>query len=290
MFRQENVLSKAVVRDLTNEENRSLIVKSVLDAYGAGMKVEENFNGDIRTYEHSLLGNNENYLLVFIQFDKKNTIGVIYREEGESYLFFSVLGRFYEIKDIFFIEEPNSKNTMILLKEKVNMALGAYETNEFLKGFLWNGNFFYQVLNAVYTIEAYWNTAWTAYSDKKQWERAAQSSNFAWNNSQKLILYLYETQEYCISSVEDEVNLPASHTFQPVQSRFVIETYIWNEKWGCFILYESQYKISGETVAVVQDLNNSIYSLVEDLIRKYVIYTPQKELLVVSEEDLELRV
>lgn len=289
MSSQENKLSMSCIKNCTQAENKSLIIRSVVTACDAGTLTEEGDTCEIKIFEKNLLNNNTNYILVLVAFDKNNTLAVIYEQEDDFCMVSSVLGRYYEIVEVNFILDPISKNTLILLKEQVDMATGIYETSDFLKGYLWNGSFYSQVVNTPFNIKAYWNNAWIdCSSQNKRWEKAMQNCNLTWNNIDKIILYLYRAQEYSISSVEESVNLPEDHTFQVVESRFVVETLSWSSKWNCFILYEGKYKSTGEAVAVIHNLNNYVYSLVEDVSPQYVICTSNNEHFVISQEELEI--
>ena len=285
---QENELSMSCIKNCTQAENKSLIIRSVVTACDIGTLSEED-TGEIRIFEKNLLNTNTNYILILVELDKCNTLAVIYEQKDNFCVVSSVLGRYYEIVEVNFILEPISKNTLILLKEKVDMATGIYETSDFLKGYLWNGNFYSQVLNTPYNIKAYWNNAWIdCSSQNKQWEKAQQNCNLTWNNVDKIILYIYRAQEYSISNIEDSINLPEDNTFQIVESRFVVETLSWSEKWNCFILYEGVCKTTGQDVGVIHDLNNYVYSLVEDVSPQYVVCTESNEHMVISQQDLEL--
>ena len=289
MPNQQNKLTMYCIKNCTQSENKTLIIQSVVSAFGSGTLKEEDCDGKIRIFEKNLLNDNTNYILVLVQFDKKNTLAVIYEQDNDYCTVFSVLGRYYEIVTVEFILEPISKNMLILFCEQVNMATGIYETNDFLKGYLWNGNFYSQVLNTPFNIKAYWNNAWiNCNSQNKLWEKAQQSCNFTWNNVDKIVIYIYRAQEYSVSNVEESINLPEDNTFEIVKSRFVVETYSWSEKWNCFILYEGRHKSTGEDVAVIHDLNNYVYSLVENVSPQYVICTSDKEHLVISQQQLEL--
>ncbi len=289
MPNQQNKLSMSCIKNCTQPENKSLIIHSMITACDAGTLSEEDCQGEIRIFEKNLLNNDTNFILILVQFDKNNTLAAIYEQYGDFCTISSVLGRYYEIVEVNFILEPISKNTLILFREQVDMATGIYETSDFLKGYLWNGNFYFQVLNTPYNIKAYWNNAWIdCSSQNKQWEKAQQNCNLTWNNVDKIILYIYRAQEYSISNVEDSINLPEDNTFQIVESRFVVETLSWSEKWNCFILYEGVCKTTGQDVGVIHDLNNYVYSLVEDVSPQYVVCTESNEHMVISQQDLEL--
>ncbi len=287
MSGQEITLSKEIIKNCTQNENKVLITQSVLEACQTGKQADMSICGEVEVLEARLLDNDNFYILVLVCFDKKNTLAVVYEETSELYKVFAVLGHFYEIAEVKFILEPISKNTMILLREKVDMAMGVYETSEWLKGYLWNGKFYYQVLNIPFNIKAYWNNAWIAYDKNKQWEKVEQNCNYTWDNIDKIVLYLYKAQEYSISNVEGSVDLPDDNTFQTVRSRFVVEAYNWSRVWNCFILYEGRYKVTGQTVAVIIDLSKYVYSLVEPVSQRYVIYTSENEYLVIPDKDLE---
>lgn len=289
MSNQQNQLTMSCIQNCTKPENKSRIIRSVIAACDIGTLTEEDCEGEIRIFEKNLLNNTTNYILILVEIDKKNTLAVIYQQNDDLCDVVAVLGRYYEIVEINFILDPISKNTLILFQEKINMATGIYETTDFLKGYLWNGNFYSQVLNTPFNIKAYWNNAWIDCTcQNKLWEKAAQNCNFTWNNVDKIILYIYRAQEYSVSSEKESVNLPEENTFQIVKSRFVVETLSWSSKWNCFILYEGKQKATGEDVAVIHDLNNYVYSIVENVSPKYVICTSDNEHLVISQEELEL--
>ncbi len=289
MSNQQNRLTMSCIKNSTQAENKSLIIRSVITACDFGTIAEEECNGEIRIFEKNLLSSTTNYILILVEIDKKNTLAVIYEQLDDFCDVSSVLGRYYEIVEVEFILDPISKNTLILFQEKIDMTTGIYETSDYLKGYLWNGNFYSQVLNTPFNIKAYWNNAWIdCNSQNKLWEKAAQNCNYTWNNVDKIVLYIYKSQEYSISNVEESVSLPEEKTFQLVESRFVVETFSWSSKWDCFILYEGKQKSTGEDVAVIHDLNNYVYSIVENVSPQYVVRTLNNEHLVISQEELEL--
>ena len=55
-----------------------------------------------------------------------------------------------------------------------------------------------------------------------------------------------------------------------------------------FIIYYGKYKYNGEAESVINNLNNYVYSLVEDVSPQYVICTSNQEHLVISQEELEV--
>lgn len=277
------------LKSCNNTVNKEKIINSVLNGIGAVQEVSNQARIIIHVYYGKIQPNKKQKdALISIQFDSKNTVIVLYgTEDGKAYHFVSFLGRFYTIKEILFLFEKENNSDIILLKEFVSMKLGCYEDTTFLKGYIWDNCIFKQVLEIVKDVEALWNSAWVDNSQKEEWEKVVLTSETKWAKAEALVLFLYETQEYSISTEKNEKILPDKNTFQPVNNRFVQENFIWNKNWNRFILFESIYKKTGKKVAVIQNLSNSPYSLVEGPIEKCVIYDDSDEIKIISQKDLE---
>lgn len=277
------------LKSCNNAVNKEKIINSVLSGIGAVQKVSNQSEIIIRVYYGKIQSNKKQKdALISIQFDSKNTVIVLYdTKDGKTYHFVSLLGRFYTIKEILFLFEKENNSDIILLKEFVSMKLGCYEDTIFLKAYIWKNCVFKQVLEIVKDVEAFWNSAWIDDSQKEKWERVVLTSETKWVKAEALVLFLYETQEYSISTERNKKILPDKNTFQPVNNRFVQENFVWNKNWNRFILFESIYKKTGKKVAVIQNLSNSPYSLIEGPIEKCIIYDDADEIKVISQKDLE---
>lgn len=282
-------ISFAELKACNNAVNKEKIIANILNALGTAQEISNQSQIIVRVYYAKIQPNKKQKdALISIQFDSKNTIVVLYEtQDRKMYNFVSILGRFYIIKEISFIFEKQNNSDIILLKEFINMSLGCYEDTTFLKGYLWENGIFKQVLKITKDVEAFWNSAWIDNNEKRQWERIILSSELKWIKTEALVLFLYQTQEYSISTDKNNKRLPDKHTFQSVNNRFVQENFVWNKYWNRFILFESVYKKTGKKVAVIQNLSNSPYSLVEGPIEKCVICDNSNEIKVISQKDLE---
>lgn len=244
-------------------------------------------DAQVSIYFQSVVTSNQDDAIISIQFDAKNTIIAIYSPLEETFLFTVELGRFYHIKEISFIPSANQNLKMIALLEEINMQIGAYENTIFLKCYLWDNSLFRLVLNVPKDINSYWNTVWFEQNEKNYWCKVALKGTPQWGHGSSPVLYLYEIQEYSVSTEKKQSVLPNESTFNIINDRFLVEKFYWDEKWNRFILIEKINLITGNPVAVIQDIEMSPYSLVDGPIEKSIISSQDNVISMIDKKHLK---
>lgn len=204
-------------------------------------------------------------VIISVSFGPKDSILAVYTPiDGNQYKFVGSLGQFFDILDINTMPIPDKDYEMILIRERADQRIGAFEDSTFLKGYLWDGEKFNQVLNVPSRIKTSWNN--NLLEGKKEefpWIRINEETDISTATEPTVGFNLVHYQNYQRSTDNTSENIPLDDTFHTISERVVPEKLVWSNDWQRFIIKEGTEKSTGQKVAILEDLDNSPYALYE---------------------------
>lgn len=218
----------------------------------------------VEVYFGNVTENDEQDVVVSVSFGPKNTILAAYTNAGDVYEYLGTIGDFYEVKNVSFIPIDANTQDVIVVNEFANQGVGAYETAEFLRGYLYHENEFQNVLSTAITIESAWNELWenNAVVTSKQWKKVLQNSDVTWKTTNTpTTLDIKKYQRYLTVDNDDQKTVPKKEEFVEQDKRVISEQQYWSDSWQRFIFREGVELATGETVAIVEIRDNSPYAM-----------------------------
>ncbi len=248
------------------EENRTDIARSVLESTGRSEQYDLADLEKVTVYFGGDVTGNEEDIVVTVHFGPKNTVVAAYTADGNVYQFIGDLGDlgdFYGVQSIQFVPVEDLGKDIVIIREQVDGSLGGFEQTDVLRGYVYDGKEFRDVLNTPQKIEASWNQIWNQ-SDIQQpslWQRITEETESKWNGGEEPSVTITRYQTYLESDDTAKETIPQDNTFTEKESRVVVERFFWSPQWNRFILREATEKATGETVAVIENLTLSPYML-----------------------------
>jgi len=196
----------------------------------------------------------------------KDTVIAVYSKLGSNYTYSGKIDNLFEIKAIQTLEMGEGEKGIIIFRELADQMLGAYESGVFLRAYKWNGNEFDSVFNVIESYTAYWNELWDKVksAEDSYWLNITQESISNYSATPTPTVYLKGTQKYLESKKSNLINLPNYNEFETKAQRGLLQTYYWSNKWNNFIIGEGTEVKSGDVVAIIDDLSQEPFSLVEE--------------------------
>lgn len=283
----ENTLTENEIMNPNEEFNQLEIAKGVLEDTNREDLYDLNDLQDVQVYFGNITNDDEKDVIVTVSFGPRNTIVATYTKEGDEYTYVGDVGNFYEVKNVSFIPIKSLGQDVIIIDEFANQNVGAYETSEFIEGFLFENGEFIRVLRTPIFIEAAWNETWEDIEnpDETSWKKIIQTSDDEWKSKNEIALNLVRYQQFLTSSEGDKVTVPKDSTFEKTDQRVITEKFIWSDKWNRFIIKEATENSTGENIAIIEDRDLSPYALAGYVDNSYLIQRKDgsKDILEISE-------
>lgn len=273
MNRTYSQLEESQVLNIKDEENQQAIAKGVLEDTGRTDLYDLNDLQQVDVYFGNITPDDEKDVIVTVSFGPLNTVVATYTKEGDTYTYVGDVGNFYEVKNVSFVPIESLGQDVIIITEFANQNIGAYETSEFLEGFLFEDNEFRRVLKTPTFIEASWNESLedSENGDPNFWKKVSQTSDDTWEKEPEIALDLVRYQNYYTSHDGDISNIPKDNTFEKVAQRVVKERFVWSDKWSYFILGEGVEKSTNSEIAILEDRDTYPYALAGYVENSYLI-------------------
>ena len=239
-------------------------IREIIGVCLKDMAREDYYNADdvlsFSTFYGDITEDSAPDLIIAIKFNNTTTLMPVYSKIGSRYVYKGELGPFYDVESVEFRYMDNLSKNAVFINEKTNESLGSFQTNNYIQGFAFIDGSLTNIISIPTDIEAYWNENFLPEGLNK-WDKIAQESAVNWieGNCPKIILEKEQILSSMDGSSKERIN--SDENFKAENHRTVIETYVWSDKWKSFILGEKVYLPSGETVAVLEDLNNQPYVL-----------------------------
>ncbi len=259
-----SALNEERIINFNDIEQKKEIAAGVLEDTGKSEIYNINDLEQVEIYFGNVTENDEKDVVVAVNFGPKNTILAAYTTDGNSYEYLGTIGDFYEIKNVSFIPIDSNAQDVIIVNEFANQGVGAYETAELLRGYLYKENEFQNVLSTPIAIESAWNELWehNEIVTSKQWKKVLQTSDVTWKTtSTPTTLDIKKYQRYLTVDNDDQKTVPKKEEFIEQDKRVVAEHQKWSDTWQRFIIDEGIERSTGETVAIVEIRDDSPYAL-----------------------------
>ncbi|MEA4815995.1 MAG: hypothetical protein VB120_03940 [Lachnospiraceae bacterium] len=291
------------IQELSNastEEGKNIIVQKVLEDVG----YDDDFNPKdataVNVYFSNVYDGNKNDAVIVIQTLPKEAVVAVYTPNGDVYEYKSTVDMLSNVEKVEFVSIPSLNTNMILITDESNQMIGAFEKNHFLRGYACIDNEFVPILNIRKDVDAYWNRLWnetikstdsSSLSDtsvsyraseptdstnnpntsESTWDRIKENSNIIWDPNEPLTIHLSRTQELSTSTDKEAKNVPDKSSFVPSVSRLITSSHHWSDEWGEFIVREMLELPNCEKIAVIENYNESPYTLISENYNKSMI-------------------
>lgn len=260
---QEGNLNLGQLEDANTSTGQEEIARSVLASTGRSEQYDLQDLENVTVYYGGDLTENKEDVVISVSFGPKNTVIAAYMTNGDVYEYVGDIGNFYGVENIRFIPSKELGQDIVVVRERVNQSLGSFEETDVLRGYVYEEDGFRDVLNTPAKIKASWNKLWdnTIPKDESQWRRITENTESVWGTEGNTDLTLTRQQSYLISDDTNKEKEPENDTFQTQDSRVVVERFYWSPVWGRFILGDAVERVTGEPVALVENLEKSPYTL-----------------------------
>ncbi len=261
----EGDLTQKQIDNPNTLENKEEIARSVLESTGRSEQYDLRDLGDVTVYLGSDVTGNPQDAIVTVSFGPKNTVVAAYTADGNVYEYTGDLGDFYGVQNIRFVPVPELKKEIVIVREQVNQSLGSFEQSDILRGYVFDGKEYQDVLNTPQKIESSWNNLWNKgeLQEPSLWRRVTEETESKWTGGEEPSLTITRYQSYLESDDKGEGEVPADDTFQEKDSRVVVERFFWSDEWNRFILDEAVEVATGQPVAIIENLASSPYLLAD---------------------------
>ena len=233
----EGDLTQKQIENPNTLENKEDIAKSVLESTGRSGQYDLQDLGDVTVYLGSDVTGNPQDAIVTVSFGPKNTVVAAYTADGNVYEYTGDLGNFYGVQNIRFVPVPELKKEIVIVREQVNQSLGSFEQSDILRGYVFDGKEYQDVLNTPQKIESSWNNLWNKgeLQEPSLWRRVTEETESKWTGGDEPSLTITRYQSYLES----------------------------DDEWNRFILDEAVETATGQPVAIIENLASSPYLLAD---------------------------
>ena len=277
-------ITEDMVKSYTTPENSQNIIKTVLEDTGRSGQFNPASANGLNVYFGNILSTESNDILIDAGFGQNNSLVALYTLEDDIYQYVTEVGLFSEIESIQLFPVTTLGRDIFLITEISNQLLGAFEIDQFLKGYGWFDGRIQQVLNTTVDITAYWYNLWNDPNAEPQWTQIEQKSDLTMEDGFAPAIKLKRHHTVSISS--DAELSPEKCLFDVAQNRTVDETYSWDPDWNQFILGEKIEKSTMRPVAILEDYSALPYALVGEDTNQYRILRDNGETAVVPADSL----
>lgn len=245
-------------------------------------------SSDLRIVYGNVTGNAQKDAIFIVKIGPKNTIVVVYEKTDLGYKFKGLVNNFMEIRDVKTAKVTGNSEEIIMLFERINQMIGAFEDSIVLRAYRWNPSLdkFEQILEAQKDYKSYWNELFDNKKpkDESHWLKIEQLASTDNNDDEKINFKV--NQKYQRSKQTNSVNMPKDEDFQTLNERNFSKLYSWNNKWKHYILGEGVEMYTGLIVAILEDLEQQPFSLIESD-RRYKIKRLDGEISTVDKNTIQ---
>ena len=211
----------------------------------------------LQTVAGDLNGDAKTDMVMVLQYTADDTIVAVYAGDGGGrYTYLGRVGVFSAVERAELLQIQDLGRDILLLRERNAQDDDFVMDGTWLHGYAWNGKSFGLVLELPQRIQACWKRDENTPDD---WETVRQTGTVAFSALPRETIRASWTQDYWTTDHSTRVP-PAG---PPNRQRIVQETYVWDARWERFILGNAQITGTKESVAVLFDLADSVYSLTE---------------------------
>lgn len=220
-------------------------------------------SSDLRIAYGNVTGDTQKDAIFIVRIGPKNTIVVVYEKMDSVYKFKGLVNNFMEIKDVKTAKVTGNSEEIIMLFERTDQMIGAFEVSIVLRAYRWNLDKFEQILEAQKDYKSYWNELFDNKKpkDKSHWLKIEQLANTDNDDNEKIHFKI--NQKYQRSKQTNSIDMPKEEDFQILNERNFSKLYYWNNKWKHYILGEGVEIYTGLIVAILEDLEQQPFSLIE---------------------------
>lgn len=249
-----------------NEKLKTKIIQNIFNTIGKSEQMPLIETTQLTIVYGDVVGDKQDDAIFTIRMGSKNTIVVVYEKTDDKYKYLSIVGNFFEIKAIQIMAIGKDDKKLIILREYADQMLGAFETATFLRAYRWDNNSFQLVLNVLENYKTYWNELWdnNKPKDESYWLLVKQESESTWKSIKNPSVYVKHNQSYQKSNEANIVNIPDDKNFNVIKNRQLFQLYYWSDKWKHFIINEGTDLKTGEKVAILEDMSQEAFTLVND--------------------------
>lgn len=285
----DNQLNQWHLENLNEAKNIKRIADSVLENTGREDLYDLEDVEDVKVYYGSVLGAENEDVVISVSFGPKNTVVAVYTSDGNVYEYVGDVGNFFDVQNIEFIPIPSLGKDVVIVQEFANQNIGVYEASSLIKGYVYEDTAFKNVLNTPAKIQASWNFLLDNedIADKSKWRRITEDTERIWKNRENPNLQLSRNQTYLEARDVDTKQQPKDTNFTESDTRRVVEIFYWSDEWRRFIIGEAVEKATGKPVAVIEDQTASAYTLAGFKENGYRILREDGTQEVVKENQLE---
>lgn len=255
----------------TGTEKRNLetqIIETILNDVGRSEDISLAPTSELDITYGDVVGDNQQDIIFTVKIGPRISFVVVYEKVGDEYKFKALVDNFYEIQDIQVVPLSQNEKYIIMIRERVNQMVGAYEDAIFLRAYKWNetDNKFSLVLSIQENYKSYWNELWDNEKPKEEshWLSIKQQGKTTRQNNNYNTIYLKANQQFQQSNETNKLDRPEDSEFKTTKQRDITQAYTWNDKWQHYILGEGTEIHTGEKIAILQDLEQEPFNLYEE--------------------------
>ena len=259
-------ITRQDVGDNISDEEKKKIAENVLKDTGLNDRFNTSDIRDISIYYGEVDGEGDEDIVISVEFGPTETVVAAYRSVGDDYEYLGTVGTFFTVESIDLIPIARLGKDIVVVNERANQRIGAFEDSRLIRGYLWKGTEFDNVLQLASSIETEWNRLWDSDDPNgpSQWERISMTSDISYENETEPIINTIQYQRHETSRDIESRMIPADDTYFTVKERVVTQNYYWSDEWERFLLFEMIEKATGQKVAVIEDLDASPYALLPE--------------------------
>lgn len=252
----------------SGEQKKKLQVQIVENVLNNLLKFEDiplANSSELKVVYGNVVGDSRKDAIFIVKIGPKNTIVAVYERDDSGYKFKGLLNNFMEIRELKTAKLQGNTEEIIILLEYTNQLIGALEDGTILRAYRWNeqANKFEQVLEAQKDYKSYWNELYDNSKPKEQSHWLKIQQNASNDNEQNESIRLNVNQNYQRSKTTNSVNMPEESDFQTLNEKNFSKLYYWDNKWKQYILGEGVEINTGLIVAILEDLEQQPFSLIE---------------------------
>lgn len=249
--------------DEEKDKYKSVIIKNVLTAINDKQTIHNDIT--LTVIYGDVAADAENEAIFVIGKSNKDTVIAVYEKKGNHYIYLTKIDNLFKIESIQILEAGEDQKDIIVFREISDQMLGAFESSIFLRAFKWDGGSFKSVFNVIENYNAYWNELWDKVKapENSHWLNIKQQGESNYIATPVPTVYLKAKQMYLESNKTNSINLPDDSDFQIKNQKEFTQTYYWSNKWNNFIIGEGTELKTGNVVAILEDLSQDPFSLIE---------------------------
>lgn len=210
-----------------------------------------------------IFGDSKDDIVFIVSLGSKNSIAVGYERVKDKYEFKGLIGSFMKIIDIQMIRVTGSRVDFILIEEDANQMLGALEKAVYIKIYRWDKNKFEECMNFQKDYKSYWNEMYDKNKKDSRWLSIRQNASNVNKNDSYDKFDFKINQQYQHSKTTNSVNIPNDEDFDTLENKNFSKTYTWSDNWNHYILSQGIEIETGLIVAILEDLEQDPFSLIE---------------------------